>query len=449
MARTTLLIIAALAAVAALAAANDVGALREIVHGTGGPCDADVDQWSGYFDIDAEYYKHYFYWAFASRGNPATDPVVIWMTGGPGCSSELAALGENGPCTVDAGGASTTSNPYSWNSNANLVYVDQPAGTGFSYSARAGWDDDEAEVAADMVKFIQALLTAHPEWQKLDFYITGESYGGHYVPAVSHAVWMANKAGEGIKVNLKGIGIGNGLTAPSVQYAYYPEMAYNYSIAKIGHPAVSEGAYEQMEAAVPPCLAQIDACQTSTSACGEAQQTCNSAEMGPYEQTGLNPYNINLTCAVPPLCYSFADITTYLNSIRTQLGVPSNITWSTCNFQVNQGFANDWMKDMQQNIPPLLEDGVRVLIYAGDLDFICNWLGNHAWTKALPWSGKAGFNAAPMSPWHVDGVEKGQFQTYKAFTFLRVYDAGHMVPMDQPEAALSLLEHLLKDQPWK
>lgn len=279
----------AVVALAVAAAAHD-GVLRTQTLGTGGPCDATVEQWSGYFDIDASEYKHYFYWAFASRGDPTSDPVVLWMTGGPGCSSELAALGENGPCTVNAGGGGTTSNPNSWNSHANLVYVDQPAGTGFSYSSRDGYDTNEAEVAHDMVNFIQALLKAHPEWQKLDFYITGESYGGHYVPAVSHAVWEANQKGTNeIPVNLKGIAIGNGLTNPSIQYQYYPEMVYNYSIQKIGHPVVSLEEYEQMMGSMDECIGDIKSCQTNTDECSSAQSFCNNAMMGPYESTGLNP----------------------------------------------------------------------------------------------------------------------------------------------------------------
>jgi len=413
-----------------------------------GPCDPNVKQYSGYFDINATEYKHYFFWAFESRSDPSSDPVVLWMTGGPGCSSELAALGENGPCTVNAGGSGTSNNPNSWNSKANLVYVDQPAGTGFSYSSKDGYDTDEAEVAHDMVNFIQALLEARPEWQKLPFYITGESYGGHYVPAVSHAVFEANKQSGIIPVNLKGIAIGNGLTDPSVQYKYYPEMVYNYSIQKLGHPVVSLEMYEQMMGSMDECIDDITKCQADTTECNTAQSFCNDAMMGPYESTGLNPYNINLTCAVPPLCYDFSDITTYLNSIRDELGVPSNITWSTCNFVVNAGFKYDWMKDMQQNIPDLLEAGLHVVIYAGDLDFVCNWLGNQAWTHALPWSGQSGFNNADVKPWHVNGEEAGQFTNYENFTFLRVYDAGHMVPMDKGPEALAMLETLLNNEPW-
>ena len=98
-----------------------------------------------------------FYWFFESRSAPATDPVLLWMTGGPGCSSEVALFGENGPCTVNADGTDTATNPHSWNSNANLLYIDQPAGTGFSYG---GLLHDEDQVASDMYEFIVGWLAS-------------------------------------------------------------------------------------------------------------------------------------------------------------------------------------------------------------------------------------------------------------------------------------------------
>ena len=96
-------------------------------------CDP-VKQYSGYFSLTTGA-KHYFYWFFESRNDPAHDPVVLWMTGGPGCSSEVALFGENGPCSVSADGSHTVTNPYSWNSNASILYIDQPAGTGFRSAA--------------------------------------------------------------------------------------------------------------------------------------------------------------------------------------------------------------------------------------------------------------------------------------------------------------------------
>eukprot|EP00966_Prymnesium_polylepis_P202097 4682012-Prymnesium_polylepis.1 len=97
----------------------------------------------------------------------------MWLTGGPGCSSEVALFGENGPCSVNADGTDTISNPYSWNSRANLLYVDQPTGTGFSYGT--GLDHNEKGVAADLYAFLQAFFKAHAALAPLDFFVVGES----------------------------------------------------------------------------------------------------------------------------------------------------------------------------------------------------------------------------------------------------------------------------------
>ena len=164
---------------AALVIAFSLGAfaspLSEIAHSphsSGSFCDPNVQQYAGYFNVSAQD-KHLFYWFFESRSTPASDPVVLWLTGGPGCSSEVALFGENGPCKVSPDGTNTTLNPFSWNTRANLLFVDQPVGTGFSYgSAR---DHDEVGVADDMYSFLEAFFTAHPDLRSNDFYIFGES----------------------------------------------------------------------------------------------------------------------------------------------------------------------------------------------------------------------------------------------------------------------------------
>lgn len=432
----TLAAILAATAVAAVAA-RPIATLRGERNVTG-LC-TDVNSYAGYVDIDDDS-KHYFYWGFDSQNNPADDPVVLWMTGGPGCSSELALLFENGPCHANPAGDGTVPNPYSWNTNANLLYIDQPAGVGFSTGKEN--DSDEAMVAADMYAFLQGFFKAHPELADNPFFVIGESYGGHYAPATANGIYQGNQAlapGD-IHINLAGLAMGNGLTDPEVQYKYYPEMAYNYSISKIGHPVVDLSTYKQMQNAVPGCIKLISQCQQDHSVCSVAQFVCNDAELSPYEQTGLNPYNIKEPCTVPGLCYNFTNVNTFLNSAATQATLGVSGEWTSCNYQVNGDFSSDWMRNYQQDTLPLLASKIPVLVYAGDLDFICNWLGNHAWTEALQWPGKAAFNAAATKPWMVGGQQAGTIQAAEGLHFLRVFDAGHMVPHDQPAAALAMLD---------
>lgn len=92
---------------------------------------------AGYIDLLAPPRK-FFYWFFESRNDPANDPFIVWMSGGPGCSSQLALYAENGPYKVTRNGGKKSQNftvslnPYSWNSNATVLWIDQPAGAGFS-----------------------------------------------------------------------------------------------------------------------------------------------------------------------------------------------------------------------------------------------------------------------------------------------------------------------------
>jgi len=410
-----------------------LGTLREKTHAANASatlCDP-VKQYSGYYTLSTGTVgrsKNYFYWFFESRRTPSTDPVVMWMTGGPGCSSEVALFGENGPCSINKQGTQTITNDYSWNTQANVLYIDQPTGTGFSWGT--GYDHNEDTVAADMYDFLQQFYRNHQQYKQNPFYVVGESYAGHYVPAVTHKVWEMNtKLPSGaLYINLKGTSVGNGLTNPEIQYGYYPEMA----ISSNGHaPAVSNATYEIMKAAVPPCQEAIRGCDKGIpETCILATDVCNLGLIEPYSLTGLNPYDMREKCEVPPLCYDFSNVGVYLSrpDVQQALGVDGEHKWKDCNHAVAIEFEleGDWMHSFQDKLPDQLAAGIRVLMYAGDQDFICNWLGNQAWTRALEWAHKDEFNAAPVTLWNVSGTPAGTLQTAANFSFLRVYDAGHM-----------------------
>jgi len=160
--------------------------------------------------------------------------------------------------------------------------------------------------------------------------------------------------------------------------------------------------------------------------------------------TGLNPYDIRKQCAVKPLCYDFSNVATFLNleSTREALHVTSKSAekWSSCNYSINKMFSSDWMADLSPKVSDLLEGGIPVLIYAGDVDFICNYMGNRAWTLDLEWQYKEEFNDAEDHEW---GEKDGLAKSSNGFTFLQVYDAGHMVPSDQPEVSLKMIHQFM------
>mmetsp|Transcript_4698 Transcript_4698/g.6656 ORF Transcript_4698/g.6656 Transcript_4698/m.6656 type:complete len:454 (-) Transcript_4698:236-1597(-) len=401
-----------------------------------GLCDS-VNQTAGYLFIEGSHNKNYFYWHFESRSNPEDDPVIVWMTGGPGCSSAVALFHENGPCKINDNHNSTRLNPYSWNSNASIVYIDQPAGVGFSYGNVEDEDYNETMVADDMFHFLHEFFGAHPKLSGNPLYIFGESYGGHFAPSVAHRI--------GDTLNLKGLGVGNGLTNPEIQYQYYAEMAYTASIEKQGHPVVSKATYHEMKERIPVCVELIKKCQEDEKICMGAQTKCNDDQVAPYEMTGLNPYDFREKCKIPPLCYDFSDVSDFFDEphVRSALGVGRHLKWQSCNMTVNRMFSSDWMREFQWTIPDLLANGTKVLIYAGDVDFICNWIGNKEWTKALDWPGKAKFNEASDDDWKVDGKSAGKLRSHDGFSFLQIFDAGHMVPLDKPEVALQMVNEFM------
>jgi len=364
-------------------------------------CDQGSKSIAGYMDISGSEYdkddedKHLFFWMFEKRNAAEHDgpfPFIVWLTGGPGCSSTLALLTENGPCSVNADGETTSVNPYSWTEAAHVLWLDQPAGVGFSYGQET--DTNEKMIAEDAYYFFQAFFQTYPEYQESPLYIVGESYAGHYVPSISHRIYEGNQALEEsvddnlIKLNFAGLAIGNGLTAPEKQYPAYPEMVFNNSH---GIKVVDETTYDAMKEAVPRCVSLIKKCNegdsfVNTFACQSAFLVCNTALTSPYQMTGLNPYDIRKKCEVPPLCYDFSNVQKFLNleSTKQALNVDEahSHAWESCNFGINMKFHTDWMKDFSGYVANLLDAGYPALIYVGDVDFICNYIGNRTFYRS-------------------------------------------------------------------
>lgn len=144
--------------------------------------DASFDQFSGYLTVDQHHQRNVFYWFVESQNDPKNDPVVLWTNGGPGCSGLLGLGTEHGPFIIHKNGT-LTPNPHSWNKVANILYVEQPAGVGFSYSnVKEDYTTGDAQAAIDNYAMILEFLTRFPERQGNPFYIASESYGGHYMP---------------------------------------------------------------------------------------------------------------------------------------------------------------------------------------------------------------------------------------------------------------------------
>merc|ERR1712127_629665 len=376
---------------------------------------------SGLVDIDTPKKDDIFYWWFESRNSTKDDPLVLWLTGGPGCASEIALFYENGPYQFNEDGKTLKSNPHSWNNNANLLYVDQPVGTGFSKAGSPlDYDTNEEQIAETMATFMVNFLEKFPQLQGKDFYITGESYAGHYIPAISHNFFFKNK--DKLKINFKGMAIGNGLVDPLIQYPQYDTFALENKLISKTTGTILKGAFAACSALIKTGIWPV--------ALEECQLATEVILGGPIP--AFNVYDIREPCAHPPLCYDMSPADNLLaeKNIQKILGV-SGRSWTECNSAVHTALLGDWMLDLSPKVTQIL--------YSGDKDFICNWRGGEAWTHAVDWTGKDSFSKAEYGDWNVSDKPAGSLKTFNNLKFLRVYEAGHMVPMNQPEAALQML----------
>jgi cathepsin A (carboxypeptidase C) len=138
-------------------------------------CDARSKQYTGWLDVGN---KHIFFWYFETRSKPSSDPLLLWLTGGPGGSGMIGMLQELGPCVINEYGNGTVHNEYGWNGDANIIFVDQPAGVGFSYvDEHTPLPSTSFTAAEDMHHFLQLFTTdVFPDLRGREFHITGESY---------------------------------------------------------------------------------------------------------------------------------------------------------------------------------------------------------------------------------------------------------------------------------
>ncbi|PWN99032.1 alpha/beta-hydrolase [Tilletiopsis washingtonensis] len=437
-------------------------------------CDPSVTSWSGYIDsIDG---KSLFFTFFESRSNPSKDPLLLWTNGGPGCSSAIGLFMELGPCRVkDDGGRGrrvegppingTTYNAYSWNSRMNTLFIDQPIGVGYSYSRYGTHTYDADQGAADVYKFLRIFLGAFERFASNELILSGESYGGRYIPRYAAEIADRNfelttkAAKEGKKpdasklLNLKRIAVGNGLTDITVQTTSY----YDFTCTQAGlNPLYLDiSTCKEMKVWKKRCEKMMQkVCRESfdRSLCAAAVNTCTDQIGGPYAETGRNPYNVQDDCKAglsPNLCYDLtADIAAYLNrkDVRELLGAaPEAGDFQTCNMDVAAGFdrAGDTLVDNSDYVAGLLERGITALFYVGTRDWICNWLGNKQWIDAMEFAGAKAFKQAKNYRWLVDGKEAGETQRGGGLTWATIFGAGHMVPYDQPKNSLEMMNRWL------
>jgi carboxypeptidase C (cathepsin A) len=404
---------------------------------------------SGYLNVSDAKALHYLF--FESKNAPETDPVLIWFNGGPGCSSMLGFAQEHGPYVMNSGTNYWIENEFSWNNEANVLYIEAPAGVGFSYCKGVkecnSYSDDET--AADNLTAVLEWFNLFPEFQSNPLFISGESYAGIYVPYLSYYIdnyITANADNADVfKPNLKGFAVGNGVT----NYKYdctpaYVEMAYWHSL-------YNDELYEafksnncdfsgtRLQNATPTCLNLLGQFEDLVSEVNVYDifgicygpepnpQMYNAKKENVYTAADYTPFLQRSNRAnMLPACTFGNPILDYLNrsDVRDALNIPSNIqAWDLCTESINIEYSRD--PNGSQWIYEALAGKYRMLHYSGDVDGAVPTLGTENWINSLNWDVSENWR-----PYYLDGQVAGYLESYNnvALTFATVHGAGHMAP---------------------
>ncbi|ESK93489.1 hypothetical protein Moror_1681 [Moniliophthora roreri MCA 2997] len=412
-------------------------------------CDEENGAYTGYIDIEA---RHLFFYFFESRSNPENDDVILWTNGGPGGSSAIGLFVELGPCKI-VGKNETRYNPFSWSNHANIIFIDQPIGTGFSYADFGETVDTTEAAAIDIAAFLTIFFEHFTKFKGNAFHFAGESYAGRMLPVFASTLYDHNAYLKEVgmaPVNLSSVMLGNGYTdVYSMILSYYDIACTPASVP----PVLSISTCVKMKKIVPRCKKWMtEQCLDSFDAinCRAAFSYCREKIGGPYARSGMNPYDISKKGCEHDLCYPEIEyMTSFLNlpSTRNALGIDPSFTSNFTPVSIAVYDAFDAQMDQYKRTPlhvaALLEREVRVLVYAGNYDWVCNWVGNERWTRDMEWSGQEGYGKEVLREWFVDGAKAGVTRSSGGLTFATIEGGGHMAPMDRPRESLELVKRWL------
>ncbi|XP_050298927.1 venom serine carboxypeptidase-like [Anthonomus grandis grandis] len=385
----------------------------------------NVTSYSGYFTVDKENNGSLFFWYFPSENNYKQDPVILWLQGGPGGSSLYGLFTENGPFTVENGTVSLRE--FSWHKNHSIIYIDQPVETGFSFTD-GPLVSDQTQVGENLYSALNQFFTLFSELQSNEFFVSGESYAGKYVPSIAYAIHTKNPTAD-LKINLQGILIGNGLSDPRHQMVY-GDLVYQLGLIDNN------------------TLAQIHQLE---------DQTTKEIDLGNYEDAteywNVIVATIEYKAAVGDI-YNFlkdfddspTDWENFIvqDRVRKALHV-GNQQYSTINMDVYNGLFADITKSVAPWVSELLSH-YRVLIFNGQLDIIVGYALTANYLQHLEFSSATEYATAERNVWYVGNRVAGYVKTAGNLTEVLVRNAGHMVPFEQPEFASDLVYKFVRNE---
>uniref|UniRef100_A0A8C1YN14 Carboxypeptidase n=1 Tax=Cyprinus carpio TaxID=7962 RepID=A0A8C1YN14_CYPCA len=445
----------------------------EIKYLPGLPKQPSFKHYSGYLSVADN--KHLHYWFVESQKDPAGSPVVLWLNGGPGCSSLDGLLTEHGPFLVRIKSASLF-NP---TDIANVLYLESPAGVGFSYSDDKKYTTNDTEVATNNYLALKEFFRLFPEFSKNEFFLTGESYGGIYIPTLAEIVM------EDSSINLQGIAVGNGLSSYElndnslVYFAYYHGLLGTSLWNDLQTFCCKDGAcnfYDNQDVNCSTSLTTVQVIVYQSglnmynlyAPCAGGVQQRVSFENGQFVIRDLGHNFVNhpwskeqneklrgvvsllKSSRLDPPCTNSTPSTLYLNNpqVKSALHIsPGALDWVICSAEVNLNYNRLFMDVKKQYLKLLGALKYRVLVYNGDVDMACNFLGDEWFVESLQQEVQV-----QRRPWIYFNGETQQIGGFvKEFTniaFLTVKGSGHMVPTDKPIAAFTMFSRFITKQPY-
>ncbi|GMP57171.1 hypothetical protein CsSME_00021366 [Camellia sinensis var. sinensis] len=429
----------------------------------GQPSSPPLSHFSGYITVNQDHGRALFYWFFEAQSHPSIKPLLLWFNGGPGCSSiGYGAAVELGPLRVDASGSGLEFNKHSWNKEANMLFVESPVGVGFSYTNTSAdfTKLDDVFVAEDVYNFLVNWMKRFPHFKNHDVFISGESYAGHYVPQLAELVYDRNKdTSKYPYINLKGFIVGNPETNDYYDYKGLLEYAWSHSVIsdqefenakKVCNFKVFDwsGECNAAMSVVFEKYNEIDIyniyapiCLLNTSGSGRGSdgdifssktQNYRSRRMRIGGGGGYDPCYSTYTQHY----FNRVDVQTSLHA-NTRGGANGFVNWNVCNNSV-LGTYNFTVFSVLPIYTKLIKGGLKIWIYSGDTDGRVPVIGSRYCIEALGLPLKS-----PWRSWYHNHQVGGRIVEYEGLTYVTVRGAGHLVPLNKPSQALSLIHSFL------
>ncbi|CAB9526964.1 Pheromone-processing carboxypeptidase KEX1 [Seminavis robusta] len=435
-------------------------------------------------DNDTNSTAEFMFWLFVPHQPTVPDTMVLWLNGGPGCSSILGGvLLENGPvtlghqptgsCCLDPS-APLRKNPHAWTQSTVMLYVEQPTNVGFSRGGKQPQSEDG--ISRDFYGFLQSFYTVFSDLTNHRLSLFGESYAGYFVPAIAHRIAEENECiktsednNSRIRIPLDSIGIGNGWMDATVQgpavidYAWWHGMidSYTRDVFHQEWKSCFDNWNDQQDRSEPPPFHSF----TLPDECGIMEAILAAAGRDVLPD-GLSPNEYDVTTFDPYAVIGGHDttFTKFMNhpKVKEALNVPEDSAeWVGCIqgagrrrqlTQLRQLALLD--QDKPVSVVPYVAElldrwNIRVLVYNGDDDMSTNAQGSEVLLNQMQWSGHKAWKVASRGIWMLRNKTVAGFsKKYGNLTFLVVKNSGHLVPLNQPLQALDLVERFLQNQPF-